>query len=108
MDELDANRRVYAQNRALLLDELPKAGFENFAPADGAFYLYCDVNSLTNDSHAFARTILEETGVAATPGIDFDAERGQHFIRFSYAGTTEDMAEAVRRLKRWSDQRRQA
>jgi aspartate/methionine/tyrosine aminotransferase len=66
------------------------------------------VSSLTNDSHAFARAILEETGVAVTPGIDFDAERGQHFIRFSYAGTREDMAEAVRRLKRWSDQRRQA
>jgi aspartate/methionine/tyrosine aminotransferase len=107
VDELEANRRVYAQNRALLLDELPTAGFESFAPADGAFYLYCDVSSLTNDSHAFARAMLEETGVAATPGVDFDAERGQHFIRFSYAGTNEDMAEAVRRLKRWSDKRRQ-
>jgi len=108
MDELEANRRVYAQNRALLLDELPKAGFESFAPADGAFYLYCDVSSMTNDSHAFARAMLEETGVATTPGIDFDAERGHRFIRFSYGGTREDMAEAAQRLKRWSDQRRQA
>lgn len=108
IDELEDNRRVYAQNRELLLDELPKAGFESFAPADGAFYLYCDVSSLTNDSHAFARAMLEETGVAATPGIDFDAERGKRFIRFSYAGKREDIEEAVRRLKRWSGQRRQA
>jgi len=104
MDELEANRRVYAQNRALLLEELPKVGFKSFAPADGAFYLYCDVSSMTNDSHAFARAMLEETGVATTPGIDFDTEQGHRFIRFSYAGTTEDMIEAAQRLQRWSYQ----
>lgn len=108
MDELEANRRVYAQNRKLLLDELPKAGFRSFAPADGAFYMYCDVSSITDDSHALACAILKETGVATTPGVDFDAERGIHFIRFSYAGKTEDIIEATQRLKRWSDQRRQA
>jgi len=104
MDELEANRRVYAQNRTLLLEELPKVGFKSFAPADGAFYLYCDVSSMTNDSHAFARAMLEETGVATTPGIDFDTEQGHCFIRFSYAGTTEDMIEAAQRLQRWSHQ----
>ncbi len=107
MDELEANRRVYADNRALLLAELPKAGFKTFAPADGAFYLYCDVGDMTNDALAFAKAMLEETGVAATPGVDFDAERGHRYLRFCYAGTTADMAEAARRLKQWATSRRQ-
>ncbi len=108
MDELEANRRVYAENRALLLAELPKAGFSAFAPADGAFYLYCDVSHMTNDAPAFAKAMLEEAGVAATPGVDFDGERGQRFMRFCYAGATADMAEAARRLKAWSAARGQA
>jgi aspartate/methionine/tyrosine aminotransferase len=108
MDELEANRRVYAENRALLLDELPKAGFSAFAPADGAFYLYCDVSEMTNDAPAFAKAMLEEAGVAATPGVDFDAERGNRYLRFCYAGTTADMAEGARRLRAWSASRRQA
>ncbi len=108
MDELEANRGVYARNRALLMEELPKAGFAAFAPPDGAFYLYCDVSGMTNDALAFAKAMLEETGVAATPGVDFDAERGRSYVRFCYAGTTADMAEAARRLKAWSASRRQA
>ncbi len=108
MDELEANRRVYAENRALLLEELPKAGFAAFAPADGAFYLYCDVTEMTNDAPAFAKAMLEEAGVAATPGVDFDAERGNRYLRFCYAGTTADMAEGARRLQAWSTSRRQA
>jgi len=108
MDELDTNRSVYAANRSLLLEELPKAGFKQFAPADGAFYLYCDVSDMTNDSLAFAKAMLSETGVAATPGIDFDAECGSRYLRFCYAGTTADMAEAARRLQTWSQARGQA
>ncbi len=108
MDELEANRRVYAENRAFLLEALPKAGFSDFAPPDGAFYLYCDVSHLTNDATAFAKAILEEAGVAATPGVDFDAERGHRYLRFCYAGTTADMAEAARRLQAWAGARRQA
>lgn len=101
MDELEANKRLYAENRALLLQELPKAGFEKIAPADGAFYLYCDVSHFTEDSLAFAGAMLEETGVAATPGVDFDAARGSRYLRFSYAGSAADMAEAARRLQAW-------
>jgi aspartate/methionine/tyrosine aminotransferase len=101
-DELEANRRAYAENRALLLAELPKAGFERILPADGAFYLYVDVGAFTSDSHAFTREMLADIGVAATPGIDFDAERGSRYVRFCYAGTTGDMAEAARRLQSWS------
>jgi aspartate/methionine/tyrosine aminotransferase len=106
--ELEANKRVYAENRALLMEELPKAGFNSFAPPDGAFYLYCDVSEMTNDALAFTKAMLEEAGVAATPGIDFDAKRGNSYVRFCYAGSTPDMAEAARRLKAWSATRRQA
>ncbi len=100
-DELDANVARYAENRRLLLGELPKAGFDKLAPADGAFYLYADVGALTNDSAEFCRRMLAETGVAATPGLDFDPQRGNRFVRFSFAGATADMAEAARRLVAW-------
>ena len=101
-DELEANKRVYAANRALLLEELPKAGLDGIVPADGAFYLYVDVGAFTTDSVAFTREMLADLGIAATPGVDFDAERGGRYVRFCYAGTTSDMAEAARRLQGWS------
>ncbi len=100
-DELDANVARYANNRELLLDRLPKAGFDRLAPADGAFYIYADVGGITDDSEEFCRRMLSETGVATTPGIDFDEERGSRFIRFSYAGATGDMEEAAERLRAW-------
>ncbi len=100
-DELAANRAVYSANRELLLNELPKAGFTSIVPADGAFYLYADISHLTHDSLAFARHMLDETGVATTPGLDFDAARGAQFLRFSYSGSTANMAEAARRLQAW-------
>ena len=101
-DELEANRRVYADNRELLLNELPRAGFTNIVPADGAFYLYADVSSMTNDSPALARRILDEAGVAITPGVDFDEARGARFVRLSYAGATPAMHEAAQRLQTWA------
>ena len=101
VEELERNKAVYAANRTLLLNELPKAGLDRILPADGAFYLYVDVSHLTSDSHAFAREMLLETDIAATPGIDFDPDRGAHFVRFCYSGSTSDMAEAVRRLHSW-------
>jgi aspartate/methionine/tyrosine aminotransferase len=100
-DELDANVRRYRASRDLLLDLLPKIGFDRLAPADGAFYLYADVARLTNDSEEFCRRMLAEAGVAATPGRDFDPERGHRYVRFSFAGATADMAEAGRRLAAW-------
>ena len=99
--ELGRKVAHYAENRALLLRELPKAGFDRLAPADGAFYLLADVGSLTNDSAAFCQQMLEETGVAATPGVDFDPARGHRFLRFSFAGSTADIAEAAGRLVAW-------
>ena len=100
-EELEANRRVYAANRELLLQELPRAGFTDIAPADGAFYLYADVSHWTDDALGFCRAMLQEAGVATTPGLDFDAARGNRFVRFSYAGSTADMKEAARRLRDW-------
>lgn len=100
-EELDANVTRYAENRALLLKELPKAGFDKLASADGAFYIYADVAHLTNDSDEFCKRMLAETGVAATPGIDFDPLEGRHYVRFSFAGSTEDMTEAAKRLQTW-------
>jgi aspartate/methionine/tyrosine aminotransferase len=99
--DLDENVARYARNRGVLLDALPRAGFDRLAPADGAFYLYADVAHLTNDSEAFCRRMLAETGVAVTPGTDFDQSRGKAHIRFSFAGETDDVAEAMRRLERW-------
>jgi len=100
-DELDANVRRYAANRELLLRELPKAGFDRLAPADGAFYLYADVRRISNDSERFCAEMLQATGVAATPGLDFDPVDGRAYVRFSFSGSTEDMAEAARRLNAW-------
>lgn len=99
--ELERNRETYTRNRALLLTALPQAGFSALAPADGAFYLYADVSAFTDDALGFARAMLEEIGVAVTPGLDFDEARGNRYLRFSYAGTESDMAEAARRLKAW-------
>jgi aspartate/methionine/tyrosine aminotransferase len=86
-EENDRRVESYRASRNLLLSTLPKAGFDKLAPADGAFYIYADVGALTNDSDAFCRKILADTGVALTPGIDFDPERGNRFVRFSYAET---------------------
>ncbi len=100
-DELDANLSTYRENRRILTEELPKIGFGNFAPADGAFYIYCDVSAHTDDSRAFAAEILEQAGVAVTPGLDFDPRRGAKTLRFSYARSTEDIREGVARLARF-------
>jgi aspartate/methionine/tyrosine aminotransferase len=105
-DELEANKRVYAENRELLLSELPKAGLTRILPADGAFYLYVDISEFGGDSVAFTRAMLADIGVAATPGVDFDAARGSRYLRLCYAGSTADMALAARRLKGWGRLRR--
>ncbi|SMF67255.1 Aspartate/methionine/tyrosine aminotransferase [Tistlia consotensis] len=100
-DELDGYVAGYARNRALLLDRLPAAGLDRLAPADGAFYLYADVGHLTNDSQAFCRRLLDETGIAIAPGVDFDPERGHRTVRLSFAGPERDMALAAERLADW-------
>lgn len=98
-DELEANRAIYAENRRLMLEGLPKAGFTRIAPPDGAFYIYADVSDLTEDSLALSRELLEEAGVAVTPGLDFDPLRGARTLRFSYARSTADIVEGLARLQ---------
>jgi aspartate/methionine/tyrosine aminotransferase len=97
-EELEAIKAGYARNRALLLEELPGIGLPDFLPVDGAFYVYCDIGRHTNDSAAFCRRLLEEQGVAATPGLDFDPERGHRFMRLSFAGTEADCRATVDRI----------
>ena len=97
-DELEYNMSVYRENRSLMIEGLAKAGFTEIAPPDGAFYIYADISKFSNNSFKFARDILDEAGIAITPGFDFDAERGNETIRFSYAGTTDDMKEGLSRL----------
>ena len=100
-EELQANVARYAVNRAVLTDGLPEAGIDRLAPSDGAFYVYAAVDHLAADSQELCRRWLDELGVAVTPGIDFDPAEGHRYARFSYAGATSDMAEAMRRLRHW-------
>jgi aspartate/methionine/tyrosine aminotransferase len=101
-DELATNILKYKENRDLLLVQLPKAGFDRLAPVDGAFYIYADVSELTNDSLSFCRRILNETGVAIASGVDFDPDRGHHYVRFSFAESAEQVAGAAEALIDWS------
>ena len=100
-DEMEAVKRGYEINRAILTQGLPAAGFDRFLPADGAFYLYADVSRLCDDSLDFARRMLEQAGVAATPGVDFDPVNGGRYLRFCYAGAQAEATEAVARLTHW-------
>jgi len=99
--EMENVKHGYEENRKILISGLPKAGLDKFLPVDGAFYLYADVSRFTSDSFSFAKKMLEETHVAATPGVDFDPMRGKNFIRFCYAGSQADMREAVERIGKW-------
>ena len=101
--ELDGHVARYAANRDILLEGLPRLGIDRLAPADGAFYVYADIGHLTDDSHAWCLRLLEETGVATAPGIDFDTVRGNEFVRISFAGSEVEITEGLRRLGRWLD-----
>jgi len=101
MEEMEAIKRGYVENRRILIEGLPEAGLTDFLPADGAFYLYADVSRFTGDSLDFAKRMLEQAKVAATPGVDFDPFHGKNFIRFSYARSADEMREAVTRIAGW-------
>ena len=100
-EELEANLNVYRENREIMMEGLTAAGFDTIAPPDGAFYIYADVGKMTEDSLAFSRDILNESGVAVTPGLDFDPARGAKTLRFSYARGTEDIKEGLNRLQKF-------
>ena len=100
-EELEGHVAVYRRNRALLLEALPALGLGAIAPPDGAFYIYADVGHLTDDSLSFCKQLLRDTGVATAPGIDFDPVEGRRFVRFSFAVSTPEIEEALRRLTPW-------
>jgi aspartate/methionine/tyrosine aminotransferase len=100
-DELEQIKHGYEENRRMLIDGLPATGLDTFLPVDGAFYLYADTSRFSDDSFEFAKRMLEQAGVAATPGVDFDPIHGRNFLRLCYAGSREDMREAVQRIGAW-------
>lgn len=100
-EEMDAVKRGYVENRKILAEGLPAAGLDRFLPVDGAFYLYADVSRFSGGSHDFAKRLLAEAHVAATPGVDFDPVNGHNYLRFCYAGSSADMREAVSRIGEW-------
>jgi aspartate/methionine/tyrosine aminotransferase len=100
-EEMQAVKHGYEENRRILTEGLPKTGLDKFLPVDGAFYLYADISRFSDDSLDFAKRMLNEAGVAATPGIDFDPVNGKHFLRFCYAGSADEMREAVAQIGNW-------
>ena len=100
-DELQGHLAVYARNRSLMLDALPRLGLGAIAPPDGAFYIYADIRHLTDDSLTFCKDLLCDTGVATAPGVDFDPVDGRHFIRMSFAVSNTEVVEAIERMTPW-------
>lgn len=100
-DELQGHVAVYARNRDILLQALPALGLQRIAPPDGAFYIYAYIGHLTDDSLAFCEALLRDTGVATAPGVDFDPVEGRRYMRFSFAVSTAEVEEALRRITPW-------
>jgi len=100
-EELEGHVAAYARNRDLLLAALPGMGLRRIAPPDGAFYIYADIGHLTDDSIAFCTRLLEDTGVATAPGVDFDPVEGRHFLRISFAVSTDRVEDAIGRMTPW-------
>ena len=107
-DEFEAHKIRYQQNRDLLLSGLPRQMTDSAAPSDGAFYLYADISSLTDDSISFAKALLQDESVATTPGVDFDPIDGHKYLRLSFAGSPDHIEEAVRRINRFIGQQKSA
>ena len=108
MDEhavLEGHVQTYARNRDLMLAALPALGLKSIAPPDGAFYIWADVGHLTDDSVAFCEQLLRDTGVATAPGVDFDPVDGHRFMRLSFAVSTPEIQEALRRVTPWFEGR---
>jgi len=104
-NELSQYIEIYRKNRQIIMHELPQIGFQNFAPPDGAFYFYVDISKYSNDSLSFCDDVLDEVGVAITPGVDFDPERGNTTIRISYARSTDEISEGINRLRNFMKKR---
>ena len=104
--ELDDNLKVYKRNRDLMIEGLSQAGFTNIAPPDGAFYVYADISEFSTNSLDFCKDMLKTAGVAITPGLDFDPEKGKTTVRFSYARATSEIIEGIERISSFMNQRK--
>ena len=100
-EDIARNIATYARNRELLLAALPELGLARIAPPDGAFYVYADVSDFTDDSMQFCMALLDATGVATAPGYDFDPVHGHKFMRISFAVSTDQVEDAIARMKPW-------
>lgn len=105
-EELQGHLANYARNRELLLAALPRLGLQQIAPPDGAFYIWAEIGHMTNDSLTFCRELLQDTGVATAPGVDFDPVDGGRFIRFSFAVSPAEIEAAIERMVPWFAARR--
>ncbi|MFM7657089.1 MAG: pyridoxal phosphate-dependent aminotransferase [Burkholderiaceae bacterium] len=94
----EQRRQEMRQRRDYLVPALQGLGFEVPVPPDGAFYVYADCSRVTDDATAFCRDVLEQTGVALTPGVDFGEVGARRFVRVSYATSMAKLEEAVHRL----------
>ena len=103
--ELEENLEIYRSNRDIMINGLFKAGFKNIAPPDGAFYIYADISKFSKDSLEFSKDMLKTVGVAVTPGLDFDSERGNTTVRFSYARSTNEIKEGIKRISKFMEKR---
>lgn len=101
IEPLEEIKAGYAKNRAFIASRLNEIGLSDFLPVDGAFYFYVNMRSLTNDTLSFSQKMLEEIGIAATPGADFDPSHGHQYMRFSFAGSHNQMEIAMDRLAVW-------
>ena len=99
--EMEENLEVYRINRDLMIKGLFEAGFTNIAPPDGAFYIYADISKFSDDSLEFSKDMLKTAGVAITPGLDFDSERGNKTVRFSYARSSREIKEGIERISQF-------
>jgi aspartate/methionine/tyrosine aminotransferase len=105
-EELAAHLATYAANRRLVIDSLAALGITRVAPADGAFYVYADIGHLTDDSLGFCKRLLADTGVAFNTGLDFDPVEGHRWLRISFAVSSAETGEAMRRFGAWLAARR--
>ncbi|RMG91913.1 MAG: aminotransferase class I/II-fold pyridoxal phosphate-dependent enzyme [Zetaproteobacteria bacterium] len=97
-EEVEYMRQAYDQRRRFLLQALPELGFDVVVEPEGAFYIYAHVGRLTHDATRLCWSLLEEAGVAITPGEDFGCFRAREHVRFSYATGLDDIQCGIRRI----------
>ena len=93
--------KIYKKNRDFIFSQLDKTSWTSYSKSNGSFYTYVDVSNFTNDSKKLAHKILQNTGVAVTPGIDFDKKSGKKTLRLSFSNSYKNIKESSIILKEW-------